>query len=61
MISLADAEGIRLTGSHRTFTTAELEHWYATRATENESCNFRIFLIGAETRDRRLGTEATRG
>jgi RimJ/RimL family protein N-acetyltransferase len=83
-----DPEGRRLTGSHRTFTAAQLEHWYATRADfddrldlavidratgiyvgevvlndlvpENESCNFRILLVGAQNRGRGLGTEATR-
>jgi RimJ/RimL family protein N-acetyltransferase len=28
--------------------------------TDNQSCNFRIYLIGAQNRDRGLGTEATR-
>jgi RimJ/RimL family protein N-acetyltransferase len=83
-----DPEGKRLTGSHRTFTAAQLEHWYATRANfddrldlavidratggyagevvlndlvpENESCSFRILLVGARHRDRGIGTEATR-
>jgi RimJ/RimL family protein N-acetyltransferase len=83
-----DPEGRRLTGSHRTFTATQLEHWYSTRADfddrldlavidratgsyagevvlndlvpENESCSFRILLVGAEHRDRGLGTEATR-
>ncbi len=83
-----DPEAMRLTGSQHTYTPAQLEHWYATRADfddrldlaiidrssgefagevvlndlvpENKSCNFRIWLIGAQNRGRGLGTEATR-
>jgi RimJ/RimL family protein N-acetyltransferase len=83
-----DPEGLRLTGSQRTVTAADLERWYATRADfddrldlavieratggyagevvlndfvpENEACSFRILLVGAQYRDRGLGTEATR-
>jgi RimJ/RimL family protein N-acetyltransferase len=84
---LHDAEAVRLTGTHATFTRERIDEWCASRAgqtdrldlavvdrttgewagelavndldVDNRSCSFRIAL-GANARDRGLGTEATR-
>ena len=41
-LAAVDAETYRLTGSHREFAPAELEHWYATRGEQTDRVDWAI-------------------